>query len=501
MSDTRIVLNSEYIKGQINPLIYSSFVEHMGRVVYSGIFEPGHPDADEDGFRTDVMEKMKNLGVTAVRYPGGNFVSGYHWQDGVGPIENRPKRRELAWKSIETNEFGTDEFMKWANKTGIVPIMAVNLGTQGIENALSLLEYCNMETGTYYSDLRAKNGHKNPYGIKYWCLGNEMDGEWQIGHKTAEEYGRIAAETAKTMKLMDPSIKLIGCGSSSSRMESFPDWERITLEHTYEYTDYIAVHQYYGNQKWGTKEFLAQSLDMERYLQIVIDACDMVQYKKRSNKQMMISVDEWGVWSIPDTEVKKSVDQNDWQIAPPISEQIYSMEDSLLFASMLMNFVKFSNRVQIACQSLLTNISACIMTEKNGESWVQPIYYPFAYMAKYGHGTVLDSRATGTSYFSEREGTVPYIDHVEVKDDKRIACFLVNRCEEAAQKVCYEFEKLGDISVIDSYTMVNADRKATNQHQHDKVKMEKNQNAIVKENQLEALLPPLSFNVILLNIS
>ena len=233
-----ITVNSKFKKSEIDSRIYSSFVEHMGRVVYTGIYEPNHPTADKDGFRQDVLEKVKELGITMVRYPGGNFVSNYDWKDGVGPKEERPKRLELAWRAVETNEVGINEFMRWAKKAGVEPICAVNLGTKGIENAASFLEYCNMPAGTMYSDMRVKHGVSEPYKVKLWCLGNEMDGDWQIGHKTADEYGRLAEETAKAMKLIDENIELVVCGSAKSDMPTYPEWEATVLEHVYENVDY-----------------------------------------------------------------------------------------------------------------------------------------------------------------------------------------------------------------------------------------------------------------------
>ena len=326
----RITVNKKFVRGEIDRRIYGSFVEHMGRVVYSGIYEPGHETADENGFRQDVLEKVKQMGVTAVRYPGGNFVSCYDWRDGVGPAKGRPRRLEIAWRAIETNEVGINEFMRWAEKAGIEPVFAVNLGTKGIENAVSLVEYCNIKEGTFYSDWRKEHGVENPYGIKTWCLGNEMDGDWQIGHKTAQEYGRLAQETAKAMKQVDNSIELVSCGSSKSDMKTYPDWEAETLKYTYPYVDYVSLHQYYGGQELGTENFLSQSLDMERYIKTVIGTCDYVKAWHRSDKTLYISFDEWGVWSVPDQVVAASVDERPWQVAPHLSEQIYTMEDAML---------------------------------------------------------------------------------------------------------------------------------------------------------------------------
>lgn len=498
MQKAVMIVNKNFRKGKIDKRIYGSFVEHMGRVVYSGIYEPGHPSADDDGFRQDVLEKVKEMGVTAVRYPGGNFVSCYDWRDGVGPVEERPRRLEIAWRAIETNEIGTNEFMKWAKKAEIEPVFAVNLGTKGIENAVSFVEYCNIPEGTFYSDMRKAHGVKNPYGIHTWCLGNEMDGDWQIGHKTAEEYGRLAQETAKAMKQVDSSIKLVSCGSSKSDMATYPEWEAITLNYTYDYVDYISLHQYYDGQDKGTPYFLAQSLDMERYIKTVIGTCDYVKAKKRSEKELFISFDEWGVWSMADVEVAAQVDKSPWQVAPNLSEQIYSMEDSLLFASMLMNFLKYADRIKIACQSLLTNISAAIMTEKGGGVWVQPIFYPFSYTSRYGRGTVLAEVFDCPSYACERFGEVPYVDSVTVynEEEQEVVFFLVNRSED--ESICFECELQGfEIKgITEQVTMSCEDKKMTNLIRHDAVEPRRITGGKVEGNRLVCELAPLSWNMI-----
>jgi len=501
MKKAKLIINRNFTIGEIDKRVYSSFVEHMGRVIYTGIYEPDHPSADEDGFRLDVLEKVKSMGVTGIRYPGGNFVSCYDWRDGVGPRHLRPRKLELAWRSIETNEFGTNEFMRWAKKAEVEPIFAINLGTKGIENAVSLVEYCNISGGTKYSDLRREHGIKQPYGIKIWCLGNEMDGDWQIGHKTAEEYGRLAQETAKAIKLVDSSIEVVSCGSSKSDMPSYPDWEAITLNYTYDYVDYIALHQYYGGQEKGTECFLAQSLDMERYIRTVIGTCDFVKAKKRSKKDIYISFDEWGVWSMPDTEVAAQVDSTPWQIAPHISEQIYSMEDTLLFSSMLMNFLKFADRVKIACQSLLTNISAAIMTEKKGEIWVQPIYYPFAYTSKFGRGTVLQSVFDCPVYACEQFEKVPYIDTVTVfnHDKSELVYFQVNRTGEHLI-ITGEIQDFQVKNIIEHVSMFSEDIKATNLHNHDLIKPTVLKDVKLNGNMFEYIIKPYSWNMIRIKV-
>lgn len=467
MYQAQLFVNRVFLGAEISPYLYGSFVEHMGRVVYSGIYEPEHQDADEDGFRKDVLELVQKMGVTCVRYPGGNFVSNYHWQDGVGPRELRPRRREIAWRSIETNEFGTDEFMKWAQKAGVMPILAVNHGTGGTQDALSLAEYCNLPTGTYYSDLRAKHGHPAPYGVSVWCLGNEMDGIWQIGHKTAEDYGKLAAQTAHALKALDPSIQTVVCGSSSAEMRSYTDWERIVLECSYEFTDYLSLHHYYGGQEKGTEEFLAQSLDLEQYIRTILGVCDAVQAKKRSQRKINICFDEWGVWEIPGDAVAEQVEQQNWPIAPAFSEQIYTMEDTLLFSSMLMAFVKFCDRVKIACQSLLTNISAAIMTERGGQAWVQPIYYPFAYMAKYGRGRLLQSVLHAPSYRTASGSEVPYLDYVVIWNEaqKEVVIFAVNRRPESSC-VTIALQDFSPTRVLEHVILHHVDLKMTNLEDH-----------------------------------
>ncbi len=502
MQKASIIVNRDYKKGEIDKRIYGSFIEHMGRVVYSGVYEPTHPTADEDGFRRDVMDKVKEMGVTSIRYPGGNFVSCYDWKDGVGPVEARPRRLEIAWRSIETNQFGTNEFMRWANKAGVLPIFAVNLGTKGIENAVSLVEYCNIPQGTLYSDLRREHGVEQPYHIPIWCLGNEMDGDWQIGHKTAEEYGRLAQETAKAMKQVDSNIQLVSCGSSKSDMLTYPEWEATTLNYTYDYVDYISLHQYYDGQDKGTGYFLSQAMDMERYIQTVIGTCDYVKAKKRSKKTMYISFDEWGVWSMPDKEVLSQVNNAPWQVAPHLSEQIYSMEDALLFASMMMNFLKYSDRIKIACQSLLTNISAAIMTEPGAEVWVQPIFYPFSYISRYGRGVVLQDIVESETYSNEIADHIPYLDNVSVynEEKKEIVFFAVNRNEKEKIEVDTHLQGFKIMEVIEHIELQHEDKKANNLINHHKIQPRRVDGVVVRGDRVSFCVKPLSWNMVRIRV-
>lgn len=502
MLNTKIVCDKNFQIGEIDSRLFGSFLEHMGRVIYSGVYEPDHLNADEEGYRRDVMEAVKQMGVSVVRYPGGNFVSAYHWEDGVGPKEKRPRKLELAWKAIETNEFGTDEFMRWSKKAGVEPIFTVNLGTRGIEEAVQYLEYCNFPAGTQYSDLRREHGAEDPYKVKMWCLGNEMDGEWQIGHKSAHSYGRLAAEAGKAMKLVDPQIELIACGSSLSNMNTYPQWDMEVLEQTYNVIDYLALHQYYGGQEKGTKAFLAQTLDMEEYINTIRSAAQVVKQKKRSSKELKFSVDEWGVWALPSDSVNQEVSKEPWKKAPCISEQIYTLEDALLFAGMQMVMLRNADAIKIACQSLLTNVSACIMTEKGGEIWLQTIYYPFYYFANYAKGIVLDGKTSGPAYKCEAFEKVPYLDTVTVwnTESDELAIFMVNKSEEENMIVEISPQGFQPKRVKKFVSMTAADKKMTNQYHHDEVVPQDNDSAVIKDGCCVAEIEPMSFSMLLVEV-
>ena len=327
MQRARIKVDPDFRIGEVDPRLYGSFIEHLGRAVYGGIYEPEHPTADDMGFRGDVLELVGELEVPIVRYPGGNFVSGYDWEDGVGPKEARPRRLDLAWRTVEPNQVGTNEFAAWAHRAGAEVMMAINLGTRGVDAARNLVEYCNHPSGSRYSDLRRSHGVEEPHGVKVWCLGNEMDGPWQIGQKTPQEYGRLACEAAKAMKWVDPSIELVACGSSYSAMPTFAEWERTVLEHTYDHVEYVSLHTYYRNPEDDRATFLARSLDMDAFIKSVISTCDFVKARKRSKKTIDLAFDEWNVWY---HSIEADRELEPWSVAPPQLEDVYTFEDALV---------------------------------------------------------------------------------------------------------------------------------------------------------------------------
>lgn len=425
----KMTVDPSFRIAEIDKRLYGAFIEHLGRAVYTGIYQPGHPSADEDGFRKDVIDLVRELGVPIVRYPGGNFVSNFFWEDSVGPKENRKARLDLAWRTTDTNQFGIDEFQKWCKKADTDIMMAVNLGTRGTADALNLLEYCNLNTDTTYAKMRRANGHPEPYGIKTWCMGNEMDGPWQVGHKTAAEYGMLAAETAKAMKVMDDSLEFVMCGSSNIKMPTFPEWERVTLEEAYDYVDYVSLHQYYGNPAGDTADYLANTLDMETFLHTVECTIDYVKAKRRSTKQINLSFDEWNVWYHSMDKDNEKMAREPWDQHPALLEDNYNFEDALMVGLILITFLKHADRIRIACLAQLVNVIAPIMTDENGKAWRQTIFYPFYQASKYGRGIALECPLASGKHDTSGHTDVTDIDATAVynEEKKEVTIFAVNR--------------------------------------------------------------------------
>lgn len=461
---SKMIVDKSFKIAEVDKRIYGSFIEHLGRAVYNGIYQPGHPSADEDGFRRDVMELVKELDVPIIRYPGGNFVSNFYWEDSVGPKALRKKRLDLAWRTLESNEVGLGEFDKWLKKVNSQMMMAVNLGTRGISDALNLLEYCNLNTDSYYSNLRKSHGVKEPYNVKVWCLGNEMDGPWQTGHKTASEYGRLAAETAKAMKVMDPSIELVSCGSSNVEMPTFPEWEAVSLEETYDYVDYISLHNYYGNADNDTEDYLAKTQDMENFIHTVTAVCDYIKAKKRSKKTLNLSFDEWNVWFHAMASDNEEMEKRPWQTAPRLLEDIYDYEDAVLVGLILITFLKHADRLKMACLAQLVNVIAPIMTENDGGAWRQTIFYPFLHASKYGRGVALQPVVSTPVHDTKNHWDVTDIESIAVYNEEKdeVTIFAVNR--NVKEDVAFEADVRGfeGYRVKEYLALENDDMKAVN---------------------------------------
>ena len=428
-----ITLDRDFRIGPVDRRLFGSFVEHLGRCVYTGIFEPGHPAADEHGFRTDVLELVRRLGASVVRYPGGNFVSGYRWEDGVGPREQRPRRLDLAWHATETNAFGTDEFLAWCRLAGAEPMMAVNLGTRGVQEAVDLLEYCNHPGGTRLSDQRRAHGSTAPYDVRLWCLGNEMDGPWQVGHRPAADYGRLAAATGRAMKMADPHIELVACGSSTPDMATFAAWEATVLEECYDVVDYVSLHSYHDPTGRTPAEYLATAAALDRAIEGVVATADHVAARLKSRKRLRVSVDEWNVWYFSQWAQDAP---EDWPEVRPILEDTYDDLDATMVASLLVTLLRHADRVGIACLAQLVNAIAPIRTEPGGRAWTQPTFEPFAQIAAAARGDVLRVEPRVATYESEL-GDVPLLDATATYDEEtgHTALVLVNRSPDAPVRV------------------------------------------------------------------
>jgi alpha-N-arabinofuranosidase len=498
VTPARIVVDPAFAVGEVDERVFGSFLEHMGRAIYGGIYEPDHPTADEDGFRGDVLDLVRELGVTIVRYPGGNFVSGYDWEDGVGPRDRRPVRLDLAWRSIEPNLIGTDEFVTWARRAGSEPMLAVNMGTRGIDAARSLVEYCNTPGGTRYADMRRANGHPEPHRVHVWCVGNEMDGPWQIGHKDAVAYGKLANETAKAMRLVDPSIELVMCGSSHSRMPTFGAWEDTVLDLTWEHADHISVHSYYDPDRFADVDaFLACSRDLDRMITSVAATADAVAARKGSRKRIGLSVDEYNVW-YQTANPHFARERADFEHAPGIAQDVYNVADALVVGCLLITLLRHADRVRMACLAQLVNVIPAISTLDGGPAWRQTTFFPFLHAARHGRGTVLRVEPDAPTYEVPDEGAVPVLEATAVHDAEagQVTVFAVNRSAQALGLEAV-LRDLDAVALTEHLVLCDDDLTACNTAADpDRVVPQARSGGGVQGGVLRAELPPRSWNVL-----
>ena len=498
MLPVTLTLDPAFRVGPVRRRTFGSFIEHLGRCVYTGIHDPDHPTADEDGFRKDVLELTHELGVSSVRYPGGNFVSGYRWEDGVGPLELRPTRLDLAWHSSDPNLVGVDEFMRWSAKSGTEPMMAVNLGTRGLQEAVDLLEYCNVRGGSKMSDLRRANGTAEPHNIRMWCLGNEMDGPWQIGHKTAAEYGRLAAETARAMRMVDPDLELVACGSSGVEMPTFGEWERIVLGESYEQVDLISAHAYYWEENGDLGSFLASAVNMDHFVESVTATADSVRAIKKVAKRINISFDEWNVWYQHRAESRPPTGA-DWPVAPVLLEDRYNVADAVVVGNLLISLLRNTDRVHSASLAQLVNVIAPIMTEPGGRSWRQTTFHPFAQVSRYAAGDVLQVAIESPTYETAKYGDAPVVDAVATRDPETgaIALFAVNRSLTETVELSVDTRAIPGLRVIEATTLSNPDHTwSATADDETSVLPRPNQSATIDAGRLTLLLPPVSWNTL-----
>jgi alpha-N-arabinofuranosidase len=474
---TRVAIHSDSQIAPISPTLFGSFLEQLGRAVYEGIYEPGSKLADEHGFRTDVAKEVRELGVPIVRWPGGNFVSGYHWLDGVGPKDKRPAVLDRAWNTLETNQFGTNEFIAWARLVNTEPLLGLNFGTGSAEDAAALVEYCNVAAGTKWSELRRAHGYTQPHAVKFWCVGNEMDGPWQIGHMPAREYGLKAADAGRQMRAVDPAIQLIACGSSGPFMPTYIDWDRTVLEECYDTVDGVSLHHYWGNTEetnHDSQTYMAMNLAMDRQIREIAAVCDTVRAQKRSGKQLWLSFDEWNVWY---RARGGDYANGHGKPHPHLLEEPYNLEDALLVGGLANSLIRHADRVKVACLAQLVNVIAPIATNEDG-ILRHTIYYPYAWALKYARGRALRVEPEGPGYEVASLGRpiesaglplpgfgeVPWVDVAATVDaeNKSAALFLFNRSLDKPQDVEVAWGDLSPRSVNAFLTITGPDLKAGN---------------------------------------
>ncbi len=456
-----IHLDTHHHVGPIDRRIFGGFLEHLGRAVYEGIYDPGNPLSDEQGFRLDVLDVLRPLDMPVMRYPGGNFVSCYDWKDGIGPKKDRPVRPDYAWKSRETNQFGVDDFFDWCKVLGTEPMMAVNLGTLGTAAAGELVEYCNLPGKTFWSDRRRANGHAEPYEVKLWCLGNEMDGVWQAGHVPADVYAQRALQASIYMKGIDPAIQTIAAGSSGRSMTTYMHWDRKVLEYCWEQVEFISAHRYSNNDRNDSPWFLAEGVEIDRVIEDYAGLLSYVRGVKRSSKHVYLCFDEWNVW------YKDRNGDGQWMAAPHLLEEIYNLEDALVCAQYLGSFIRHADVVKIAAIAQIVNVIAPVHTRPDGVL-IQSTYHPMRLYSQHARGVSLRAAVTADTYKAGERGDVPGIDVAASYDavNRQIAVFVVNRhqAEPATVEVHLADLKIEQVIAVDQ--MGGGDVKAANSWEH-----------------------------------
>jgi alpha-L-arabinofuranosidase len=496
---------------ELDRRLFGAFLEHLGRAIYTGVYEPDSPLADKKGFRTDVIGEVKGLGVPVMRYPGGNFVSGYNWLDGVGPKDKRPAVLERAWNSLETNQFGTNDFIEWCGLVGTEPLLAFNLGTGTPEMAVAYVEYCNVDKGTRWSELRRSHGYDRPHNVRSWCLGNEMDGPWQMGHMTAREYGRKARDTARQIRVIDRGLQLIACGSSNPSMPTYLVWDREVLEECYDQVDAISLHNYFGNTPEmtgnSTARYLGLNLDMERQIREIAAVCDYVQGAQKSRKQLWLSFDEWNVWY---RARGGAFADGRRTFAPKLLEEVYNLEDALLVGGFVNTLLRQSDRVRVACLAQILNVIAPLVTNKT-TVLRQSIFYPYAWALRYARGRLLDMWIESETYpitgrglraDVARDDQIPFVDVVAtMAENGEASVLMLNRDLESEREVILDWRDRAPARVLAAETLTGTDLKAFNTFEAPRQVVPRPLDAPKPAARMTFKLPPRSYSVAHLALS
>ncbi len=438
--------------GQIDPKLYGNFIEHLGRCITGGIFDEGNSLSDVEGFRKDVLEAVKNLHVSLLRWPGGNFSSNYNWRDGIGPRDERPRRLEMAWGTVEDNRFGTHEFLDYVSRSGSEPYICTNLGTGTWDEAQQWVEYVNSDQDTATTRLRRKNGREKPWKVSYWGLGNEMDGPWQMGHRSAEDYGKFALEAAKLMHWTDPSVKMIAAGSSLFSSD-WVGWNRTVLSYLKPHVDYLSLHMYVGNREDDYYAFQACTLELADRIKITEGTIREALVSGPPRKPIYIAWDEWNVWYRA---------RGDKERGRRILEEHYNLEDALVVSSFLNTFVNHAHIVKIANMAQLVNVIAPMFSSDKG-LFLQTIYYPLQLFATHCHGAALDLFVSCPTYQTKGYDAVPYLDISSAYNtDGTLVVNVTNRHRDQSMDAVFELEDKKFAGDFEAHEVNGPDIKAEN---------------------------------------
>lgn len=504
----RAVIDKRLItKEAVDDRMFGAFVEHLGSVVYGGIYNPKHQTANAYGFREDAIELVRALHPSVIRYPGGNFVCSFFWEDSVGPVEQRPSRLNLAWQQQEPNIVGLAEFETWVKAVGAELMLAVNLSTRGAVDAANLVEYCNYPKGSYYSDLRIAHGHPEPYDVRLWCVGNEVDGPWNIGKKEADQYGRDAVEAVKAMNRVSDGLEYVAVGSSGTQLPTYLSWDREVLEQVYEDCQYLSLHRYMGNveiddpstyQQNDAGDYLELYQRFERNICDVIAACDYVRGIRRSDKTMYLSVDEYNVIDVPRPEYEDGLAHERWQLGSDLKTVGMSLEGTLLFGLSMITLLKHSDRIKIACQSLLINNGGMVICEDGADAWVNGTYYVFLHCSLYGRGKVLTQESTASCYDTATCRSVSACESVCIyhEDTRELTVFVVNK-SEASLNFTVDTANFENLELIEHLVLTSQNLMDANSEQTpDVLKPVKREDVTFEEKSFICALDKFSWNVI-----
>jgi len=449
----KISVDLERTLGSIDDRVYGTFAEHIGRVIYGGLYDPESDVADADGLRTDVIEAVREMGSTIIRWPGGNFASGYHWRDGIGPKDQRPGRHDLAWDVFDPNTFGTEEFLAFCRKAGAAPYLNFNASTGDFDEAQGWIEYCNGRHPVPEVLARQAGPHPDPHDVKLWGIGNENYGWWQHAHASAESYAETLREWGKLAYWTDSSIEIVGVGASP-----MPDWNWTVLTQAGRSMDYLSLHFYWNSMPSDPyHSVLAGPIGSEAIMEGAWGMALEAQRKLGLVRPVRFAIDEWGVWNDSQQGIRDSLADLSkpmrYGLTPKIGidnkfEEFFDVKDALGVATWFNVMWRHPEKIALATYAQVVNTLAPLFVGENGLV-KQATFFPLAISAKESMGTALDvlvltdegvpaplaGFAAAGGGGSMAADSIPVLDAAGTTDGHRIHLSLVNRSRDTELEV------------------------------------------------------------------